>query len=358
MSDVGKRWRALPVEITSGELAEACPRIPLPLAVTGATGFIGSHLVDSLLAGGVQPRLLVRDPARLRERPRSSAVIVRGGLDDAPAIRELVAGCATVVHLAGLVRAESGERFDRVNRLGTRSVVEALRDAAPGARLVHVSSLAAAGPSPDPAGRAPEDEPGPVSAYGRSKLAGELEARAHPGPWVVLRPPAVYGPRDIDVLQFFKLAARGMVPLPSGERWVTVAFVGDVVRAILAAAGGVADRTTLHVGEAEPRTMAGLVAVLAAAGGVRARVVRVPPFLVRALGAGGDLLQRLGMRDVAMTSDKARELLARHWSSRTEPSLAALGLPGFVPMPDGAAATWAWYRDRGWVRPRVKMPPA
>ena len=342
-------WRALPAEIGAGELAAWCPAIRPPVAVTGSTGFIGGHLVAALLDGGVRPRLLARDPARLSDRARAGGEVVTGGLDDAGALAELVAGCGTVVHLAGVVRAPSAARFDRANRGGTENLVAALAAGAATARLVHVSSLAAAGPSADPAGSAPEDEPHPISAYGRSKLAGEAAARAHPGPWVVVRPPAVYGPRDIDVLHFFRMAARGLVTIPAGERRVSVAFVADVVRAILAAAAGRADGRLLHLGEPAPLTVAELVRALAASGGVRARVVPVPAAVVRLLGLGGDALHALGMRRVAMTSDKARELLARHWSARSASSLAALGLPGFVPLRDGAAATWAWYRRHGWV---------
>ncbi len=158
------------------------------------------------------------------------------------------------------------------------------------------------------------------------------------------------------MLQFFRLAARGVVPVPSGERWVSVAYVADVVRGILAAAAGNADGRVLHLGEPEPTTLAALVRTLAASGGVRARVVGVPGALVRLLGLGGDLLQALGMSRIAMTSDKARELLARHWSARSAGSLVALGLQGFVPLPAGAAATWAWYRRHGWVKPRDTMP--
>jgi nucleoside-diphosphate-sugar epimerase len=351
MSEGGGPWRALPVEITAEELRAWCPHIPSPVGVTGATGFIGSHLTEALLAGGVRPRVLVRDPARLGDRARAEATAVLGDLDDAPALAEFARGCGTVIHLAGLVRAESETRFDHANRVGTENLVRAMTEVAPRSRLVQVSSLAAAGPSADPGGTTPEGEPRPVSAYGRSKLGGETAARRHTGPWVIVRPPAVYGPGDADVLQFFKLAARGVVPLPSGERLVTMAYVEDVVRAILAAATGRADRRVLHLGEPEPRPMTGIVGVLAASGGVRARIVPVPPILVRLLGLGGDLLQTLGKRNIAMTSDKARELLARHWSSRSGPSLVALGLAGFVPMEAGAASTWAWYRERGWVPP-------
>lgn len=342
-------WCALPPAIGPEELAAWCPAAALPVAVTGATGFVGTHVVAALIEAGIRPRLLVRDAARLAEGHRTGADAVRGGLDDLGALGELVAGCGTVIHLAGLVRSASEGRFDRVNRVGTENLVAALGRVAPAARLVHVSSLAAVGPSREPAGSAPEDGPHPISAYGRSKLAGEAAARAHAGPWVILRPPAVYGPRDIDVLHFFRMVARGLVPIPGGERWVSVAYVADVVRGVLAAAAGNADGRVLHLGEPEPMAMTDLVRALAASGGLRVRVVEVPGAAVRLLGLGGDVLQRLGMARIALTSDKARELLARHWSARTAASLTALGMPGFVPLAAGAAETWAWYRRHGWI---------
>lgn len=345
---------ALPPEVADDELAGWVPRIAGPVAVTGATGFIGVNLVETLARGGARPRVLLREPRRLPAELATAVEPVIGDLHDPAALRQLVGGAATVLHLAGLVRASNEAAFDRANRSGTANLVDVLADVAPTARLVHVSSLAAAGPSPDPAGRAPGDEPSPFSAYGRSKLAGEREARRHGGPWVVLRPPAVYGPRDIDILQFFRLAARGVVPIPAGERFVTVVHVADVVRAVLAAAGGAATGRVLHLGEPSPRRMAELVAVIAAAGGVRARILPLPAWVLKVAGRAGDALQGLGFRKVAMTSDKAGELLARHWSARTAESIEALGLAGYVPFELGAAATWEWYRRHGWV-PRAKM---
>ncbi|HPC83017.1 MAG TPA: NAD-dependent epimerase/dehydratase family protein [Thermoanaerobaculaceae bacterium] len=347
-------WAALAPDITDSELAGWTARLAPPVAVTGATGFIGTNLLQVLVRSGIRPRVLVRDPGRLPAELAPAVEVVGGDLLDGAAVGRLADGAATVLHLAGLVRAPDETSFDRANRLGTALLVEALAARAPDARLVHLSSLAAAGPSREPGGRAPEDEPSPVSAYGRSKLGGEREVRRHPGPWLVLRPPAVFGPRDIDILQFFRLAARGLVPVPAGERFVTVAYVADVVRAILAAAAGTGSGHVLHLGEPHPRTLRALVRAIAAAGGVRARVVPLPAVVVRAAGLGGDLLQRLGFRTVALTSDKATELLARHWAARTGESLAALGLPGFVPFEDGAARTWEWYRQHDWV-PRAKM---
>ena len=345
-------WKRLPVEIGDGELGRWVPGITQPVAITGATGFVGSHLAEALVRGGVRPRVLARDPGRLLPELRERCDVVVGDVEDVAAVARLAGGCGTLLHLAGRLRAAGPEAFDRTNRGGTENVVGAL--AAAGARLVYVSSLAAAGPSAEPAGTVPDDEPSPISAYGRSKLAGERIVRGYAGPWAIVRPPAIYGPRDIDVLQFFKLASRGVVPLPAGERWVSVAHVADVVRAILAAAAGAATRRVVHVGEPDPRELRAMISELAAAGGVRARTLALPAALVRIAGAAGDVLQRLGFRNVALTGDKAGELLARHWSARTASSYELLRLDGFVPFSDGVAATWTWYRQRGWL-PHAKI---
>ncbi|MBP7798898.1 MAG: NAD-dependent epimerase/dehydratase family protein [Thermoanaerobaculaceae bacterium] len=347
-------WLPLPPELTDDELVGWTSRLIQPVAVTGATGFIGVNLVEALVRASLRPRALVRKMSRLPAELAPAVEPVVGDLHDPGALRELLRGAATVFHLAGLVRAPGEGAFDRANRVGTASLVEAVAEVAPGARLVHLSSLAAAGPSPDPRGRAPEDEPAPVSAYGRSKLAGERAVRQHPGPWVVVRPPAVYGPRDIDILQFFRLAARGVVPIPAGERFVTVVYVADVVRAVLAAASGAATGRVLHLGEPSPLRISELVAAIAQAGGVKARILPLPPWVLKVAGRVGDGLQHLGFRRVAMTSDKADELLARHWSAHTAGSIEALGLTGYVPFDLGAASTWEWYRKRGWV-PHAKM---
>jgi 2-alkyl-3-oxoalkanoate reductase len=325
--------------------------LPQPVAITGGTGFVGSHLVDLLCASGLAPRVLVRDPSAPRWIAGAPVDWVPGHLEDEAALRRLVDGARTVFHLAGVLRAGREADFDRGNRGGTANLVQALATAAPEARLVHVSSLAAAGPSPDPQGVGPECEPAPISWYGRSKLAAErevagLDAAAN---WSILRPPAIYGPRDTDVFEFFRMAARGVVAIPSGERWLTVAWVGDVVRAAVAAAVA-PPRAVYHLGDPHPLRLEELISALCAAGGLRARVLRLPPALVTGAGAVGGALQRLGWRRLALTADKSRELLARHWSSRTSDSLAALGLRELTPFGLGAAQAWSWYRARGWVR--------
>jgi nucleoside-diphosphate-sugar epimerase len=325
--------------------------LPQPIAITGGTGFVGSHLVDTLCAAGIEPRVLVRDPDAPRWIAGAPARGVAGSLADTEALKRLVEGAGTVIHLAGVLRAGRESDFDTGNRLGTANVVAAMREVARSARLVHVSSLAGAGPSPTPEGLGPEVEPAPISWYGRSKLGAEGEARRWDGGggWVILRPPAIYGPRDSDVFEFFRMANRGLVALPGGERWLTVAWVGDVVRSILAATA-VDAGSIFHLGEPGPLRLDDLITKLCEAGGVKARVVRLPPALVSGAGAIGSALQRLGWRRLALTSDKSRELLARHWTARTADSLKTLGIEASKPFHEGAAESWEWYRNQGWLR--------
>jgi len=348
-------WSCLEPEVGGGEANRLVLGVAGPVALTGATGFVGSHVASALAGAGVRARLLVRDAARLDAEARGAHEAVLGDLDDGGALESLVGGCQTVFHLAGVVRAGRATQFDRANRQGTQNLLAAMGRTGSAARCVYVSSLAASGPSSEPAGRLPEETPCPVSAYGKSKLAGEEAVRGYGGPWVILRPPAIYGPRDVDVFQFFRLASRGIVPVPWGERFVTVAHVADVVRAVLASASGSGDGHVLHIGEPRPFELLRLVRRLAEVGGVRARTVPVPVPLLRAAGLVGDVLQFAGLRGVAITSDKTRELIARHWTAQTEGSLALLGLGGWVAFDAGAAHAWEWYRREGWL-PRAKIP--
>lgn len=325
-------------------------RLQPPIAVTGGTGFVGSHLVDTLCDAGQRPRVLVREPDAPRWIADRQLEWVSGTLADRDALRTLVGGAGTVLHLAGVVRAARAEEFERANRGGTARLVLAIRDAAPSARLVYVSSLSAVGPSAVPGGVSPNAKPHPISDYGRSKLAAETEVRGVTGvaSWSIVRPPTIYGPRDTDVFQFFRMARFGVVPIPGDERWVSVAYVADVVRGILAAAAADPGRI-YHLGEPEPYRLSELVKVLVKAGRVRAQALPVPALAVRALGQGGALLGRIGFHRIAMTPDKARELVARHWTADSRGSLRDLGLSQVVVFADGARETWAWYRKQRWL---------
>ena len=196
---------------------------PIPvIAITGATGFIGARLVDSLLAKGYRVKVLVRTSAACQRLESRGLDVVKGGLSNSQSLRRLCTGVAAVVHCAGAVRGRQFEDFLSTNVHGTRYLAEALA-ATSRAPILMLSSLAAR--SPD------------LSHYARSKQLAEevLQQESNELDWTVIRPPAVYGPGDKELLPLFRLMSRGLAPVPaSATNRVSLVHVDDLVAAIFA----------------------------------------------------------------------------------------------------------------------------
>ena len=323
--------------------------LPLPIALTGGTGFVGSHMVDTLCAAGICPRVLVRDSDSPRWIAGRRVDWVGGSLEDPKALDRLVEGVGTVFHLAGVLHGANENDFMAGNRDGTARLLASMEHVAPDARLIHVSSQAAVGPADSRVGATVDAEPRPISAYGRSKAAAEEEVRTFNGRWAMLRPPAIYGPRDSDVFEFFRMASRGLLAVPSGDRWLTIVHVGDVVRAVIAVAAVGRHRGTYHVGATEGMAMDAMLRDIASVGDVKARLVHIPPWVLKAAGAGASVLRMVGMPQIPLSRDKAAEILARHWVLETRTSKDLLDLPDPLPFDAGARMTWRWYRNAGWL---------
>ena len=318
--------------------------------VTGATGFVGSHLVEVLAQAGVDVRALVRRTSDTAALQALGIARVVGTLDDARALGEAAAGVDVVYHLAALTRARTREEYFRANAEGASAVAGAA--AAAGARLVYLSSLAAVGPSE--AGRpvAEGDTPRPITDYGRSKLAGEAAciSASKGGALVILRAPAVYGPRDRDLYRFFSMAARGFIAMPTGaERRLQMIHVRDLTQALVCAGQACDPGQVYHVAEARVYGWAEVAQLVAEAVGVRVRVVRVPAALVRGAAAASELGARLVGRATIFNRDKARELLASGWLCETAAAERDLGFVARTPLASGLRETAEWYRSRGWL---------
>jgi nucleoside-diphosphate-sugar epimerase len=322
----------------------------LKAAVTGATGFVGSHLVEALVARGDGVTALVRQPARAEALRALGCRLVEGGLGDGDARLALVDEADVVFHVAGLVAARSEAEFLRVNRDGTADLAATAARAGLG-RLVLVSSLAVTGPSGP--GR-PVDEvsgAGPVTAYGRSKRAGEEAVRAAGVAFTIVRPPAVYGPRDRGFLPLFRMAARGVVPLlDDGGRELTLVHAADLARALVAAATGQATLGgTYHAGHAERVTQRALAEAVSRAVGRPARCVRLPaPLVRRVLSVAGAAARAFG-RAPLLDGDKANELLAPGWACSSEALRRDAGWAADIPLERGLTDTARDYRQAGWL---------
>jgi nucleoside-diphosphate-sugar epimerase len=311
---------------------------------------VGSHLVEALAARGDAVAALVRRPAGAEALRALGCRLVEGALEDERARLALVDGADVVFHVAGLVAARSEADFLRVNRDGAAALARDAARAGAG-RFVLVSSLAATGPSRP--GR-PVDEasgPGPVTAYGRSKRAGEEAARAAGVPLTVVRPAAVYGPRDRAFLALFRAAARGVVPLlGDGHQELTLVHAADLSRALVAAATSASTLGgTYHAGHREPVTQRELAGAVGRAVGRRVRCVTLPGPLVRALLVTAGAVARAFGHAPLLDGDKANELLAAGWACSSDALRRDAGWTAEVPLESGLAGTARAYREAGWL---------
>ena len=210
----------------------------MKILLTGASGFVGSHILDSLRGRGLPTVLLLRPTSQKRfiSRHLGEVEVRPGSIGDPASLRQAMAGITHVIHCAGATKAARVAGFYEVNQAGTRNVVAAINEqSGPVRRLVHISSLAAAGPARPEKPAREEDVPGPVSEYGKSKLAGELEVRNHCRvEHVILRPPAVYGPRDEEFLRLFRAVKRHVWPRASSAQALSLVYVKDLAEAVAA----------------------------------------------------------------------------------------------------------------------------
>ena len=327
--------------------------------VTGATGFVGSHLVETLLKDGHEVVCLVRDPAKatrvLGERP---ARMIAGNLFTPEALDQGCRGADVIVHVAGLIAARSRQEFHAVNAGATARLVETARRVAPALRrFIYVSSLSAAGPARR--GR-PLDEsqpPRPVSEYGRSKLAGEDAVRSGGVPWTIVRPPTVYGPRDRETLRAFRFARLGAIPEyaePAQE--LSFIHVEDLAHAVIAATAAACEGRIYFACHPEIATWReAMTAIFRAARAALGRPPRRPRFVPIPAPLTVSILWLLGTaarvagKATLLSRDKAAELLAEAWTCTPAALTRDSGWRAAIDLHAGLPGTAQWYVQHGWL---------
>ena len=322
--------------------------------VTGGTGFVGSHLVELLIARGYDVDCLVRDPTRLRWLAGKQVRLFTGDCSDPGTLAEAVREATVVYHAAGLTKAWRRSDYYAVNQQGTRNMVEACgRHASRLKKFVLVSSLAAVGPSIEGRPVTEREVPRPVSDYGRSKLLAEEEALRYKDrfPVVILRPSAVYGPRDTDVFELFKWAAKGyLLDLRGPQRSMQWCYVGDLAEALLLAGERTTSSGSIYFA-AEDRVYgtAEFHRLLQRTGGVSSRTITVPVWAGYAIGILSGAAGALRGRATIMNRQKVREAVQQAWTCSLAKTAQDLGFTARVPLEQGLELTWKWYRDQKWI---------
>ncbi len=328
--------------------------------VTGATGFIGGHLVRDLLKRDIQVRALVRR-ASAGEALRSLGVeVVVGDVTRSESLQGVLDGVDTVYHQAGTIKAFTPAEFQRVNEHGVRNLLEACAAQRQPPVVVHTSSIAAAGPSPADSPRTEDDPLAPVSYYGHSKRAGEVvcEQYADRVPITIVRPPIVFGEGDLAMLSLFRPVNKiGLFTVPGWAiRRVSLLYVRDLTAALMSCAErGVRVRPHTTQGvyfladDARP-TYAELGRLIGdALGRQRLLVVRIPDPLAWCVGATAEVVSRIRRQPGMVNLDKIREAVAGSWICSATRAREQLGFSVTASLQERMRQTAESYHRLGWV---------
>lgn len=323
--------------------------------VTGASGFLGSHVAEQLSAAGHRVVALVRKTSNVKFLKTLEGVeLAFGDVEDRASIEAAAAGVDAVVHSAGVVKARSPEEFHSINVGGTENAIAAAKKVAPGLkRFVFVSSLAAVGPSEDGRPVSPELR-NPVTHYGRAKRAAEDFVVSEKGnlPVVSLRPPMIYGPRDNESFAFFQAVSRRFLPKNgSGDNTMSVIYASDAASAcIKAITADIPSGNRYFIDDGHIYVWKDMLTEIENALGKKAFVRwGVPNFALKAAAMASEATGKLTNKPVMLTRDKVNELLAPHWVCDSSDTRRDLGWEPQVDWREGTRRSVEWYRANQWL---------
>ncbi|MBE2248593.1 MAG: NAD-dependent epimerase/dehydratase family protein [Myxococcus sp.] len=325
----------------------------MKVLVTGASGFLGGWVAQKLSERGLEVRALVRKSSKTTHLQTLKGVeLAYGAIEDAGAVMHATDGVDAVIHSAGIVKGRNEADFMRTNVEGTKNLLDAARGRNL-KRFVHVSSLEAAGPSSDGAPVSIEQS-APVTTYGRSKLAAEKLVLAEKDsiPLTVLRPGAIYGPRDQEIFEAFKTVTRGLLPMVAGGRSLGSFIYGpDCAEACVAALTAPAPSgAVFHIADNSGAvSQRQFLEMVEGALGKKAFIrLNLPIGVLKTVSYGVKAFGTVTGRAVMLTPEKAN-MLMQHFVCSSQPAQSALNWTPQVSLDEGLKHTVAWYREHGWL---------
>ncbi|MBM4175945.1 MAG: NAD-dependent epimerase/dehydratase family protein [Ignavibacteria bacterium] len=327
-----------------------------PIAlVTGASGFVGSHLVDLLISKNYKVKVIARRGSSLRWVKDQPIEIVNCNYDDMNGLKNAVSDCDYIFHVAGVIKSKTKEGYYEGNQKVTRNLLNAVKFSNPTLkRFVHVSSQAAVGPSSTREPIHEDTEFNPVTTYGRSKMAAEKEVLSEKEnlPITICRPPAVYGPRDPEILIFFQTISKGLQPMIGfDEKNISLVHVSDLVRGILLAAENenshgktyfIADEKYYNwkdVGELASRLL-----------NKKVMRIRIPHVIVFIVAAISQFFSYFRKEATILNLEKANEMIQQNWTCSVQNAMKDFGFRQQIDLETGFKETIDWYKKIGWLK--------
>ncbi|MCX7913112.1 MAG: NAD(P)-dependent oxidoreductase [Thermodesulfovibrionales bacterium] len=316
--------------------------------VTGATGFIGSHLVEVLMREGFEVVCLTRSTSSLRYIEGLNLKLVEGDCCCAESFDKVLSSCDYVFHIAGLTKAKSQADFYTANVVGTETLLRAvLRKAQRIKRFFFLSSLAATGPSLNGAPLSEDCEPMPVSFYGKTKYEAEKRVFSHKNdiPITIIRPPAVYGPKDKDMLILFKMIKSGIAPYWRKSSYSFI-YVEDLVKGIIQSSlSKEAEGSIFFISDGLIYSSDDTIEAISNAINKKPLKISCPPFILPFVGAFSKMTKNVSI----INYDKIKELRYKNWTCDSSKIQKKLNFVPKVTLKEGAKWTADWYRIHKWL---------
>ena len=328
---------------------------PSPIAVvTGGSGFVGSHLVDLLLEKGYEVRCAVRRSSNLQWLQNKPVKLYYVNLTEKDQLSEILTNAQYIFHVAGTVKSLTPEGYYKGNVHTTQILLDAALQYAPNInRIVVVSSLSASGIAPQPDHIITENQIcKPLTQYGHSKLAQEQLCQQYFDkiPITIIRPPAIYGERDVDILLFFKSCYKGLIATTRHEQQFSLVYVGDVVNGMLQAAlSPKAQSQTYFISSERGYFWHEVADIVSQHSGKKAITLRFPNWGVRGISAIAEYVGRVRKQAAILNIDKANEMVQKSWVCSSEKAKLDFGYRPLTTLEKGIPQTLRWYEQMKWL---------
>ncbi len=324
--------------------------------VTGASGFIGSQIVDYLLERGYEVSCTIRKTSNLRWLEGKPVKLIEAGLSDILALKQAVSGVDYVYHIAGLTAAKDYDTFLKANRDGTLNLLKAIEEVNPNLkRYLHCSSQTVCGPAESLNKPTTEDMPlKPITSYGKSKKAGEDEVVKFMDkfPITIVRPPAVYGPRDEDILGVFKAVNMGVGTLIGfSPKNISLIHSYDLARGIIEAAES--DNTigkAYFISSEKFYTWDQIMPIMKNALGKKFFIpIKIPHFLVLTIAGVSGFVGKFMKNPPVLNYEKGIDFIQENWICSVDRAKQDFAYSQQVSIEEGMKLTADWYKEHKWL---------
>jgi len=326
----------------------------LKVLITGGTGFIGSHLVENMVQKGHQVRCLIRKTSDLKWLKNLPIEVTYGDCIDKSSLAEAVKSVDMVFHLAGLTKALKEEDYYEVNAFGTKNLLQACLTYNPKIqKFIYLSSQAASGPCQNGKKKSEEDPCEPVSPYGKSKRMGEQFLLDHVKDIhiTIIRPCAVYGPREKDIYAYFKYISKGIKPLfLGGKQRISLIYVNDIIDGIfLALEANIESGEIFFLSDGEEYELREIGDIISETMGINTLSIPVPKSFLWGIAYLSEFFSKITRRPPLINRGKINELIQIDWLCDITKAKTKLGFNPKIKLSEGVRLTLEWYKKEKWL---------